>query len=226
MHITTTRHFRLLTLLSVLVVVYVLANLVQFTRYTGHHPWLGPGKCHNLTDSEMSHLLDLTYKVHEILQRHNINHWLCFGSVFGASRFQSPLPWDDDVDIGVSGARLSEVGPSTLLDALGEAGLQVFSERWDICSLIQVYDGHSSLHVDLMAFYDYGGWMKRRGLETWLMYINYMKYHTFPTRLVEEPLPTVPFGDGQMPVPREGIEIQKYLYPHDWWKTVKPAGCR
>lgn len=28
-----------------------------------------------------------------------------------------------------------------------------------------------------------------------------------------------------MPVPREGIELQKYHYPNDWWLEIKPTDC-
>lgn len=226
MFVLTRRRQLLLLFTVILATLYVLINQRHFSRYTGNHPWLGPGQCRNLTEHEMTHLLSLTYKTHNILQKLEIKHWLIFGSVFGALRFQSPLPWDDDVDIGINGdGKLSEIGISALLDALKAEGLQVSSERWSICSLVQVYNGHPSLHVDLMAFYNYNGWMKRRGLESWLMFINFNKYHTFPARLVESPLPRVQFGSNALPVPREGIEIQKYCYPHDWWKVVRPVRC-
>ena len=39
------------------------------------------------------------------------------------------------------------------------------------------------------------------------------------------PLPTMLFAGVPMPVPQEGLEIQKYHYPYDWWKESRPVGC-
>jgi hypothetical protein len=47
----------------------------------------------------------------------------------------------------------------------------------------------------------------------------------FPPRLIAPPLPVKEFGGFVFPVPREGIEIQKYHYPDNWWKEVLPKNC-
>uniref|UniRef100_A0A6V7JGT6 Uncharacterized protein n=1 Tax=Bracon brevicornis TaxID=1563983 RepID=A0A6V7JGT6_9HYME len=47
----------------------------------------------------------------------------------------------------------------------------------------------------------------------------------FPPQLVIPPLPAKQFGGHFMPVPREGIELQKYHYPKDWWLEMKPTDC-
>jgi len=47
----------------------------------------------------------------------------------------------------------------------------------------------------------------------------------FPPRLIAPPLPLREFGGFVFPVPREGIEIQKYHYPDNWWKEVLPKNC-
>ena len=36
-----------------------------------------------------------------VLKRHNIEHWLSFGSAIGALRHGSIIPWDDDIDISM-----------------------------------------------------------------------------------------------------------------------------
>lgn len=47
----------------------------------------------------------------------------------------------------------------------------------------------------------------------------------FPPRLIMPPLPKKEFGGYIFPVPREGIELQKYHYELNWWKEVKPTNC-
>jgi hypothetical protein len=47
----------------------------------------------------------------------------------------------------------------------------------------------------------------------------------FPPNLVAPPLPERNFGGFLMPVPREGVEIQKYHYIDNWWKEVIPKNC-
>ncbi|KAJ7354837.1 hypothetical protein OS493_029843 [Desmophyllum pertusum] len=105
-------------------------------------------------------------------------------------------------------------------------GLKVYHKRWITSNVMKVYsDKLPQMQVDLVAYYNYSGWMKRAGLETWVLALNYNRYQSFPARFVEQPLPQTRFGSFKMPVPREGIEIQRYLYPDDWWKEVKPVTC-
>lgn len=219
------RHHLLLLVVTFLGALYFLFNYQNYSKYTGNRPFTMPGTCRNLSVESMSHLLYLTQKVHQILEENEIEHWLCYGSVFGALRQKGPLPWDDDVDIGIRGdGKLSQMDLSTFLNLFESAGLKA-TNWWRRSRLIQISNGHPHLKVDLMAFYKCGKWMKRSGWETWIGYFNYDRYHTFPATLVKPPLPKMPFGNFDMPVPQDGIEIQKYLYPSDWWKVVKPAQC-
>ena len=50
------------------------------------------------------HLLELIDHVHAVLGRHGIRHWLDFGSLLGAVREGTLIPWDDDADIGILAA--------------------------------------------------------------------------------------------------------------------------
>ena len=150
-----------------------------------------------------------------------------YGSVFGAIRAKGPLAWDNDVDIGFNGSgTFTSMTLEEFIKPFKAKGLKVYHKRWITSNVMKVYrDGLPHIKVDLFALYNYRGWMKRAGLETWIFALNYILHDTFPARLVEKPLPQVPFGNYTMPVPREGIEIQQYLYPDDWWKEVKPVTC-
>ncbi len=78
-----------------------------------------------------------------------------------------------------------------------------------------------------MIFTDWynNGIMHRIGMESYLFFIHYRKFHIFPSRLVQKPMPKLEFAGLNISTPREGIEMQKYLYPLNWMAEVKPDGC-
>jgi hypothetical protein len=172
----------------------------------------------------MLQMLDLTFEIHTILDSFEIDHWLMFGSIFGAIRVQGPLPWDYDVDIGIRGEQFINIERSKFLRAFEDAGIQC-DNRLSRSGALTLTKSGSKLVVDVFTFYDYSGIMKRCGWETWLLFVHYELHHSFPSRLVKSPLPKSKFGFFNISVPRGGNEVLKYLYRFDWWKEVKPLGC-
>lgn len=222
------RYIVLTIFLVILVSLYTTMNLRNYGLYTGNHPFFPAQPCEYLDSKQKAQLLNMAYTVHNILDNFGIEHWLMYGSVFGAVRAHGPLPWDNDVDIGFNGSgTFASMDFTEFLSAFESKGLKVYHKRWFTSNVMKVYsDDLPHIKVDLFALYNYRGWMKRAGLETWIFALNYNLHDTFPARLVEKPLPQVRFGFFKMPVPREGIEIQKYLYPDDWFKEVKPVTCK
>ena len=211
---------------TALLTVYIIANY----EYQGRYKVLETDECRNRTKEETEYLLSMTYTVHEILNRMEIPHWLCYGSVFGALRISGPLPWDNDVDICLDGdsLSLSEIPSSKFISVLRDAGFRV-TDNWLQRRGYRVMGKDpkfSAFGVDLLAFFRYGEWMKRTGWEPWLTFIHYDKHHKFPSRLVRFPLPRVQFGTRRLPLPQGGMEIQMYFYPNDWNKIVKPKECQ
>ena len=207
--------------------LYIVLNLRNYGLYTGNHPFFPAQPCEYIDETQKEQLLNMTYHVHKILDSMQVDHWLMYGSIFGAVREHGPLPWDNDVDIGFNGGgKFSTINFDDFLRGFTARGLKVYHKRWITSNVLKVYrDDLPHIKVDLFAFYNYSGWMKRAGLETWVLALNYNLHDTFPAQLVKIPLPETRFGSFNMPVPRQGIEIQKYLYPHDWWKEVKPVTC-
>lgn len=47
----------------------------------------------------------------------------------------------------------------------------------------------------------------------------------FPAHLMQRPLPMQRLGRFEYPVPMGGIEMQKYHYADNWWKTITTRNC-
>ena len=212
----------LLTLLSV-VLIYIGASFVDYSYYTGNSltPWaVSPRKCIH-SKHYTARLIDIANQTHVVLDSMGIEHWLIYGSLWGPLRgIPGPLPWDHDVDFGIDGdGNFSKISLEEFKATFKAAGLSVEDTLQETSTfLIQ-----NSLGITV--FYNYRGTMMRAGYEPWIFFINYRLYHSFPARLVKQPLSKVRFGSFNISVPREGIEIMKHLYPFNWRKVVKPASC-
>lgn len=218
--------FVLLNIIIVVSTIYYLINTQNLARYAGRNPFNPTMKCRNLTKPQMDQLLNLSYKVHHVLDELGVEHWLMYGSLLGALRGNTPLVWDDDVDIGLDGdGRLKTLSKTTFIEKLNSIGVKRLDYFWSRDGLIKIHDGNSEFTIDLMVFNRTGKWMKRPGWATWLFYFQYNKFHTFPAKLIQQPLPKIQFGFFYISAPRGGKEILKYIYPTDWWKVVKPPGC-
>ena len=205
--------------------MYLKLNVTTPGTYTGNKPWSPSPRCKN-SEQDLNQMVQLTYKVHAILEKMAIDCWLMYGSLWGPLRgIEGPLPWDDDVDLAINGGgQFSQTSFEEFKAIFMVLGLSVENRLWQ-SSLIVISEGAQWPSLDLFVFYNYNGMMRRRGIESWLIPFNYRLYHTFPTDLVEQPLPKVKFGFFNISVPRNGIEIMKHLYPYNWWKVVRPIGC-
>lgn len=210
-----------------LVTLYITVNLKNYGIYTGRNPLKSAPPCKYFNSTQKEKFLKLTYRVHRVLEELGIDHWLMYGSVFGALRVNGPLPWDYDVDIDFNASgKFASMNLGEFLFAFESTGLKVNRHLWIRSQLIEITtDDLPYYRVEVFAFYNYRGWIKRGGLESWVLALHYNTYHTFPAQLLEKPLPRVQFGFFKMPIPRGGIEIQRYLYPDNWWKEVKPVTC-
>ena len=173
---------------------------------------------------EAKALQELFQDVCEVLNELHVQYFLMYGSIWGALRSKGPLPWDYDIDLGVYGdEEFSKIPREKFVKAFQKRGIHV-SDKMYQASVFYLRRGKFA-QVDLDVFFNYNGWMQRAGWIPWVLYYNYKTYHTFPAAMLEEPLPTMKFFDVQMPVPRGGKEILKYLYPKDWETPFTPAAC-
>ena len=65
--------------------------------------------------------LAILEEINKICKRHKIEYWLDGGTLLGAVRHDGFIPWDDDIDIGMSledEKRFEEIAPKELPDWL------------------------------------------------------------------------------------------------------------
>ncbi|KAJ7354834.1 DnaJ sub C member 10 [Desmophyllum pertusum] len=176
-------------------------NLTNFGLYTGNHPFFPAQPCEYLSSKQKEQLLNMAYTVHKILDEFVREHSL--------------LPWDNDVDFGFNGSgTFASMNFDEFLSPFEAKGLKVYHKRWITSNVMKVYsDKLPQMQVDLVAYYNYSGWMKRAGLETWILALNYNRYQSFPARFVEQPLPQTRFVSLRCQFPEKelksnGIYIQ------------------
>lgn len=172
----------------------------------------------------LEELVHLTKDVHEILNELNLTDFLLYGSHWGAIRVGGPLPWDDDVDMGiVADKNYRLLTDEEFVNEFASRGMEVTN---NIAQKTSIKITRGVANVDVIMFQDYNGLMKRKGWEPFLIPVHYRLHHSFPAWVVKTPptLPTMQFGMFNMSVPRGGREIMKYLYRYNWWKDFKPDG--
>ncbi|XP_077291585.1 uncharacterized protein LOC143914978 [Arctopsyche grandis] len=189
--------------------------------HTQERPCSHPPKFH----AEL-HLL--AHRVHEILFRLGLTHYLCYGSLWGQIRSGKALPWQADVEMCLKNEEIykDEVfiakmfRSNSLNIAYGSAeGIYTVTDS-DLPGMkveLIVFEVDKMIDVSRRI-----GW-KRRLLPPDCSMVPSL--HCFPPSLVETPLPLKKFGEYMLPVPRDGIEIQKYLFPNNWWKEIVPSNC-
>lgn len=210
----------------VVFVLVVLLVVVSFYAFSQQHldtrPWYHlPAPC-TMPRGVMTDLVLLAHNVHEALVQLNVSHALCFGTLWGALRSGRFLPWDSNVDFCALETSFAE-SSSRVSDVFRQKGVEVNYEWRTGVYAVRLGSAVGSIHTFAVSADKEaarpggwsGGWFSN----------SHNKPVSFPVRLLEAPLTSVKFYNKDMPVPHEGIEILKYMYPDDWWLEVKPPGC-
>ncbi len=99
------------------------------------------------------HLLELIGFVHEVLAEHGVLHWLDFGTLLGAVREGTLIPWDHDADFGILARDAEAV--LTLRDEIEQPGYRLFLGE---PAVIRVhYSETNRLALDLTLWRERGG---------------------------------------------------------------------
>ncbi|XP_078372334.1 uncharacterized protein LOC144655996 [Oculina patagonica] len=216
------RRLLILTCLAALVTVYLYINFNP-TFFVKSRPWEDTVKC-GVSDAGRRHLINMTHQVRQILDQMQIVHWLFYGSLWEIRRLKFPLMWGDAVDIGIfTNGAFTDKTWDEFLAPFVSAGFIVSGNKERLLfkgSMNFRKNPFKDLSIKVYTFYNCDGVVQRTGLESWLFYINYKMYHSFPASFLEPALPWVSFGSLDIHVPRGGLEILRYIYPKHWNRNV------
>ena len=156
------------------------------------------------------------------LKNLQLTHFLCYGSLWGALRNQRTLEWDRNLDFCILNHELATIDET------------VFNKQFVLHGLKYEYNSrrgkyivtYKTVSAEITVFERVGTHMERVGWEKKIIPHFYINYQNFPYHLVEKlPLPLQEFNGIKVSVPHDNFEIQKYLYPDNWWRVIKPKGC-
>jgi hypothetical protein len=163
------------------------------------------------------HLLELIDHVHAVLDRHGIRHWLDFGTLLGAVRDGTLIPWDDDADLGV----LAADAPSVVaLREEIEATGHVLSVRDAFAVRVQ-YSAVNRTALDLTVWHERDGLLhaSENPLHLWP---GMHDRSSFPAELVET-LGEVTLNGRRLPAPSDPHRLlEQHRYGIDYLIPTRP----
>ena len=211
----TWKRLTVLGCVSLLVVVYLSLPSTRDRRW-----YYRRAPC-SFPDKQVHDGIIAMAKAHTLLKKLNIVHFLCYGTLWGTLRNNKMLPWDPEPDICVTNEGISAVDEAYLYKLFQFEGLVLSYSSQE--GMYTVTYGAATVTLTVFEESEDGESYQRIGLRSRVLPPD-MK-EKFPKRLLADPLPNLECFGLILPVPHEDIEIQKYLYPDDWWIEVRPPGC-
>lgn len=181
-----------------------------------------------LSAKDVTKMEKLAAKIKEALQILNIAHFLCYNSLWGALKSNGPLPWSKTLELCLFNEEVSKVEEGYLIRTFKRYGVTL-SYQSGVGVYLAHFEGDESSLSELILFekdsitakYRRIGWKNRI-----LPPESCDSLHCFPPSLVSPPMPMLKFLGQSFSVPKEEIEIQKYLFPYSWWKDIRPEKCQ
>ncbi|CAL1529978.1 unnamed protein product, partial [Lymnaea stagnalis] len=208
--------------------VLELARLCLHGRQIQHTRWYyGAGPCAKDKKDRLS-MVDLVNKTFRVLRGLGVEPVLCYGTLWGALRHGDILPWDDNVDMCARASDLNRVTVQSLHASFRAERIALGTYSW--------WHGHFKLELDTAYLNSPPGylpttqpapqrWACPSGVSFHAFYRMDDVYRPFPMWLIDPPFSNASLAGVTVSVPHDGIEIQKYMYPGDWWLTTRPQGC-
>jgi len=162
------------------------------------------------------HLLELIDHVHAVLDRHGIRHWLDFGTLLGAVRDETLIPWDDDADLGILAADAPSV--VALREELEAPGHVLFAHPRAVW---MHYSAVNQTPLDLTVWNERDG--RLHSTESPLHLWPGMHDRTsFPVELVET-LGEVTLNGRRLPAPSDPYRLlDQHRYGADYLTPTRP----
>jgi hypothetical protein len=110
------------------------------------------------------HMLELGAFVDDLLARHDIPHWLDYGTLLGAVREGKLIAWDEDFDLGILGRDIDAI--RALAPEIEAAGHRLDASWYP--HVLRIYLSTANrIHVDLFAWTERDGLLMHRADSTW-----------------------------------------------------------
>eukprot|EP01137_Pigoraptor_chileana_P025973 Opistho-2@96282 len=115
------------------VFAFAVAAFIYFELNSRQWVWYeresAKGMCHT-PDKQLENLAILARKVDAVLNRLEVTHFLIYGSYIGAVRYGDILPWDTDLDFGVTASTINRYAMPELETAFAEENLRISYASW------------------------------------------------------------------------------------------------
>lgn len=243
----------ILTLLTLLHLNYWLLHYLRYylsDEFAKSFRWYRfPMACQS-SPSMSKDMVNLASSIGDAFSELNLSAAVCYGTLWGALRQNSMLRWDDNVDFCILNSELKKVSFDRLYWTFRQRDVDLSPFNWNTgsysltkgqargeinvfydCSTF-VYLTHSELENNVPDYIPDSSPVRERpkwacplGWEPTVARLVHDLNRPFPLWLLEPPFSVHDLDGVQVSVPRDGVEIQKYLYPDDWWLEAKPPGC-
>lgn len=179
-------------------------------------------------DSVKQEMRDVFFRSIASLRSLQLHPFLCYDSLWSALDSQQSFGWKSFNEICMRNEDVSQMEEAALIRAFQRQGLRLayFSSTGEY-EVSESPIGTMRLKIVLFEKDAVTGNMRRVGWKHRLIPPDSCALiHCFPQHLLQPPLPHKSLYQLSLPVPRDEIEIQKYHYPDDWWKSSRaPKEC-
>lgn len=178
--------------------------------------------------STLKQIDELLSLIQDPLKALNLSFFVCYTSLWGVLKLKGPLPWQNSLDLCVLNSEMSAIDEGFLARSFKRYGLAITYNSAGGFYKVNKLDV-SVPFVTLTVFEKdlVTHQMRRVGwIHRMLPPNSCEELNCFPPELIAKPLPTSKFNKQDVPIPRDGIEMQKYLFPDSWWKEISPPNCQ
>ena len=195
------------------------------------------------TPAYQARLNYLASKIHLALKLLDVTHFVCRETLWAGLYNEGARSWDQSVEICLMEKDFYKNDEKTIHSKFNEQGLLLNYDYMEGTFNVELSGGHESFTPSLapherdvvgvlnlfqvVSSEESSMLMKHNGWKRKLLPSNCEteSLECFPSALAQPPLSSIRFGSVSLPAPREGLEIQKYHYPHDWWIQRKIPSC-